>query len=209
MILFIDPGNRAQHHDALDQYFTLRKKVFVDRLGWVEGRDDGRETDRFDEMFNVYVLYVDEETGKVVGGVRLMPTTSDTLLHSVWPDMLDNRRDYRSPRMWEATRFCVDDEGFAYRKGNFINRATFSLCLAVLDFSAVNNITSIVAICEKQFFDMTQTYGVSAELISRKTDENGTDVCFGIWEASHDDPKIQWARHFMGTSAPSTVGMMA
>ena len=47
---------------------------------------------------------------ELAAGVRLMPTTGPTLLHSVWPDLLPDPEDFRAPTIWEATRFCVDEK---------------------------------------------------------------------------------------------------
>ena len=103
MIIYITPERRHRHTEQLRQYFALRKRVFCDRLGWVEPRHDRYETDRFDPCFNVYILCIDPDTQQVCGGVRLMPTTGPTLLHSVWADMLPEGNALRSPGIWEAT----------------------------------------------------------------------------------------------------------
>lgn len=208
MIIYITPKDRHRHRERLDQYFRLRHRVFCEQLGWVGGTADGRETDRFDSMFNVYVLHADDETGRITGGVRLMPTTGATLLHTVWPDMLPHKDDFRSPNIWEATRFCVDEKASS-RKANLLNRATLSLSLAVADFGHANGISNVVAVCEHYFFNMAGAYGPQAEIISTKTDENGLEISCGMWSTAGIKSMLAWSRALTGNAEPAIVREVA
>jgi N-acyl-L-homoserine lactone synthetase len=202
MIVYIEAAERQKNQQRIFEYFKLRRKVFCDHLRWVEPRPDGLERDAFDEMDNVYILNVDEYQGNVTGGVRLMPTTGPTLIHDVWRDMLPDPDDFRSPNIWEATRFCVDEASSASRKGSFVNRATLALSLAVMDFGAANGITHVIGVCERKFFDMASAYGADAEIISTKRDTNGVEIGCGIWSTSAELQTLEWARDFVGCRAP-------
>ena len=133
MILYVEMSDRNSHRHLIEQYFRLRKRVFCDELKWVDPVSEDMEYDDFDFMYNIYILHVDDCTGEVTGGVRLMPTTGPTLMHTVWADMLPDRDDFRSPAIWEATRFCADALASS-RKSNLANRITLALTLAVIDF---------------------------------------------------------------------------
>ena len=65
MIIYVPPGKRHEYRDELTRYFELRKRIFCDKLNWVEPKPDGLEVDRFDNLFNVYVLSIDDETGEL------------------------------------------------------------------------------------------------------------------------------------------------
>lgn len=201
MILYVEPESRARHAAQIEQYFRLRKAVFCDRLRWVAAGSDGMERDALDEEYNLYVLNLDDETGRVTGGVRLMPTTGPTLMHTVWADMLPQPETYRSPNIWEATRFCVDSTASS-RRSNLANRATLALTLAVIDFAQANAISHIIAVCESKFFDMTNAYCGEASIIERRVDANGTDICCGLWSAEMDRSRIAWAKQFIGGAEP-------
>lgn len=205
MILYILPGQRVKFRNEIDQFFKLRKKVFCDQYGWVEPRPDGREVDRYDSLYNVYILYLDPDTGVVAGGARLMPTMGDTLMHSVWSDMLPKPDAYRAKDIWEVTRFCVDDSSDSSRKGNFVNRATLALSLAVMDFGSANNINQVIGVCEKKFFDMSGAYGAHAEIISTRIDENGTEISCGLWATNNEKGTLGWARGFIGGVEPALI----
>ncbi len=209
MIRYIEMEERAGFRRELHQYFALRKRVFCDQLKWVEAKPGGLEFDEFDEMYNLYILNIDERDATVTGGVRLMPTTGQTLMHSVWSDMLPRPDDFRSPKIWEATRFCVDDASNRTRKGNFVNRATLALSLAVMEFGAANDITHIIGVCERKFFDMSGAYGAHAEIISNRIDDNGVDVCCGVWSTMNERSTLAWAKTFIGGAEPVNLRHVA
>jgi N-acyl-L-homoserine lactone synthetase len=207
MIVFIEPHQRLRHTIALNQYFSLRKIVFCDKLKWVDAKPSGLEHDDFDDIYNLYILNIDDISGDVTGGVRLMPTTGPTLMHTVWADMLPDPEDFRSPNIWEATRFCVETQ--ASRKQSFANRITLALTLAVMDFARANGISHIIAVCESKFFDMTMAYGDNAEIIDRRIDDKGTEICCGLWSADADRGNLAWAKQFIGGVEPVIVQKVA
>jgi acyl homoserine lactone synthase len=208
MIVYVEPEGRARHAAEIDQYLKLRKEVFCDRLRWVAPGTDGMERDALDEEYNLYVLHLDDESGRVSGGVRLMPTTGRTLLHTVWADMLPQPELYRSPQIWEATRFCVDSRASS-RRANLANRATLALTLAVIDFAQANAVSQIIAVCESKFFEMTNAYCGDATIIQRRIDANGVDICCGLWSAEMDRSRIAWARQFIGGADPVRLDKVA
>jgi acyl homoserine lactone synthase len=199
VIIHVEPRDRHRFGRELTEYYRLRKRVFCDQLNWVPAGSDGLEKDHLDALDNVVILSLDPETGSVAGGVRLMPTTGPTLMHSVWADMLPKPDAYRSPGIWEATRFCVDDSSGRSRKRSFVNRATLALSLAVLEFCDANGISRVIGVCEKKFFDMQRVYGTSADIISSKVDQNGTEIGCGLWDTgTQARASLQWARIFLG-----------
>ena len=208
MLHYVLPGQRAQYSDLIEAYFRLRKRIFCDKLGWVEARPDGLEADRFDTMFNVFILCTDPESGELAGGVRLMPTTGPTLLHSVWSHMLPSGDEFRSPSIWEATRFCVDEE-ISSRKRNLLNRTTLSLSIGVADFAQANGISHVIAICERYFFDMAAVYGNQAEIVSTEVDGNGLEISCGLWSTGKIAATLEWGRMMTGNREPAILKQVA
>ena len=210
MIVYVDETNRHAYRREMLEYHKLRKKVFCDTLGWVPPSDGGIERDVFDDHYNVVIVNIDETSGKVSGGVRLMPTLGPTLMHSVWGDMLPEPKAYRSANIWEATRFCVDDSANRSRKNSFVNRATLALSLAVLEFCDANDIDQVIGVCERKFFDMQRAYGTEATILATKTDENGTEIGCGIWETGPQARAgLAWAKVFMGGAEPVQLPKVA
>jgi len=206
MIIYITPANRENYKTYLNQYFQLRKTVFCDELKWVKSKNQKFEKDNLDEEYNVTLLYIDEESDTVVGGLRLIPTTGNTLLHDVWVDMLPERDDFRSPNIWEATRFCTNTNYSNNRNNYFINRIFYALILATLKFSSENGITSIIAVCEKKFVMMFSAFNAALEIISEKTDENGCELCCTLWSTEPEiQNKLKWAKYFLGEETASQL----
>jgi acyl homoserine lactone synthase len=108
-----------RHGTAFYDYLGLRKRFFVDNLGWNIPHDDTVEMDQYDNPKASYSLVVQD--GKVVGGARIMPTTATWGTHSymlrdavqgklidIPPSVLG--RDIVDEDMWECTRLVIDDE---------------------------------------------------------------------------------------------------
>ncbi|KAJ55422.1 autoinducer synthase [Actibacterium mucosum KCTC 23349] len=108
-----------QHGNAFFDYLTLRKKVFVDDLGWDVPHNADFEMDQYDTPVACYSLVMKD--GKVVGGARAMTTTatwgehtymlrdahSGKLAH-IPPEVME--RDIASPLVWECTRLVISDD---------------------------------------------------------------------------------------------------
>lgn len=206
MIIYISENERLLNNKYIDQFFIIRKKVFCDLHGWVAADASGREIDHLDSEYNVYILYVDENTDTVLGGVRLSPTTGNTLMHTAWVDMLPDKDDFRSPNIWEATRFCVDPESGISRSENFVNKVCLAIILAVLDFAGENGISSIIAVCEQRFLDCFSAFNAQPDIISKKLERDGCPVACVLWPTDEDYRKsISWARPFLGGTKPIKV----
>lgn len=106
MLHLVTSGNCNVYREELDRAFRLRHKVFVEEKGWTDlRRDDGRETDSFDDEHTVHMLYIEE--GHVIGYQRMLPTTRPHLLSEVMPELCEGERPV-GPNIWEWTRYCVE-----------------------------------------------------------------------------------------------------
>lgn len=107
------------HGSAFFDYLRLRKRHFVDALGWDIPHDEAVEMDQYDNPLAHYALVLSED--RVIGGARCMPTTSAWGAHSymlrdalrgqlpdIPPDVLAT--DIRTPRVWECTRLVIDED---------------------------------------------------------------------------------------------------
>jgi len=113
--------NMSQSHvygSAFYDFLGLRKRFFVDELGWDIPHDDAVEMDQYDNPQAWYSLVL--EDGEVIGGGRAMPTTSSWGTHTymlrdsvrgkligIPPEVLG--KDIAQPEIWECTRFVMSD----------------------------------------------------------------------------------------------------
>lgn len=117
----------AQHGDLLVSFMEARKRVFIDTLKWDVPTVDGLEFDQYDTPFAKWVVI--HEFGKILGGVRLMPTTArcgiySYMLRDAQLGLLDPiPRDVLfldapvDPKVWEASRLFITEEVTATRRG--------------------------------------------------------------------------------------------
>ncbi len=116
--IIFDFASLHRHGPAFFDYLALRKRFFVDTLGWDIPHNDEMEMDQYDNPLAHYSLVL--RNGKVVGGARTMPTTACWGEHSymlrdavngkladIPPRVLDG--EIRSPKVWECTRLVISD----------------------------------------------------------------------------------------------------
>ena len=118
--------NMHEHGDLLPKYLEARKDIFVDRLKWHVPNVDGMEFDQYDTPFCRWVVL--HEFGKVIGGVRLLPTTAKCGVYTYMlkdaqsGDLEDIPSDvlfFRAPvedGIWEASRFFISEDVPAKRR---------------------------------------------------------------------------------------------
>lgn len=148
MIIIIDGLNSHEHVKTLKDMHRLRARVFSGRLGWDVEIKDGQERDRFDDMDPTHVVSVDE-TGRVVGCMRLLQTTGPHMLADVFADLLDGEPPLRSSGLWEATRFCVDTERLGRGMGaNTISYVTSEVMIGAFEYAMTAGVSDAVAVID-------------------------------------------------------------
>lgn len=107
-----------QHGRAYYDFLGLRKRIFVDTLGWDIPHDDHVEMDQYDTPVAQYSVVL--RNGEVIGGARTMPTSAKWGPHGyMLGDAFDGKlggipadvvpEAPRSPEVWECTRLVVSD----------------------------------------------------------------------------------------------------
>lgn len=107
MIEAISGAQASQFPREMEAIFRLRHRVFVDRLNWVEGSEDGLERDGFDDLDPIYLLARDDR-GEIVGTWRFLPTTGPYMLRDVFRELLDGAPVPTHTRLWEGSRYAVE-----------------------------------------------------------------------------------------------------
>lgn len=166
--------NLAQLHQygtAFYDFLGLRKRFFVDQLGWDIPHDDNVEMDQYDNPKAYYSLVLRD--GKVIGGMRAMATTAQWGSHTyMLRDAVDGKligipadiipTAEVTPNVWEATRVVISDEVDTH--------ADRSLCLSlildgVVEQATAQGATEIIALCPPVFARTLRQLGYPAQLI--------------------------------------------
>ncbi len=107
-----------QYGPAYFDYLALRKRFFVDTLGWGIPHDDRYEMDQYDNPLARYSLVLQD--GEVIAGARAMPTSAiwgshtymlgDAVsgkLNTIPSDVIAEQ--ISSAKVWECTRLVIAD----------------------------------------------------------------------------------------------------
>ena len=135
-------SNSHEFGTTFFDYLGLRKRFFVDTLNWDIPHNDSVEMDQYDNPNAFYSVVVRD--GSVVGGARVMPTTS------AWGDhtyMLADAAagklsdiptqvlpsEIKTSQVWECTRLVISD--------SVCGRTDRSKCLSLI----VDGLASVAA----------------------------------------------------------------
>lgn len=89
---------------------VLRAKVFRDRMGWDIPVLAGMEIDGYDALEPHYMV-IRNDTDKVCGCWRMMPTDGPYMLKDTFPELLNGAEAPEHERIWELSRFAIETEG--------------------------------------------------------------------------------------------------
>jgi acyl homoserine lactone synthase len=145
MIEVIQSHRRGAFPAEMDAMHRIRKKVFHDRLGWDVSIIGDWEIDGFDALDGVYLVAKDDNA-KVVGSIRLLPTTNYNMLNDIFPVLLPEGGKIESPLIWEASRFSVDPDAEVPLTRNRLSKPTAELILGMNEFGRRLGLTHVVTV---------------------------------------------------------------
>lgn len=161
------------HGSAFFDYLALRKRFFVDALGWSIPHDDRVEMDQYDNPTARYSLVLDED-GTVLSGARALPTTAR------WGETSYMLRDAELGRipgiprnlmkggglttgMWECTRLVIAPEVTTMAD----RIACLGLiCEGLVDMAQDEGATELVSLSNLWLLRALKKLGYDAELMT-------------------------------------------
>ncbi|HEY8118949.1 MAG TPA: acyl-homoserine-lactone synthase [Methylophilaceae bacterium] len=103
-------ARREFRNEDLWEMHKLRAKVFKDRMGWEVPIMSGMEIDGYDAIDPYYML-VKEESGKLRGCWRILPTEGPYMLKDSFPQLLHGEVAPANRKIMELSRFAIESEG--------------------------------------------------------------------------------------------------
>jgi N-acyl-L-homoserine lactone synthetase len=192
MIKILTNSDRDKRADLFDEMYRARAAVFHDRLGWNVRVRDGREIDRYDtDEDSVYLLSLDDD-GNSIGSLRLLPTTSETMLCNEFAGFFDEPVNIRSPTAWECTRFCVHPSSMSEER-NGGRRVSSDLLIGLCELALSSGVEHIIGLYETHMTRVYRRIGWSPQPLAIARPEIGKLVV-GIWEVSHAAVETMQAR---------------
>ncbi len=133
MIRVIVPDSYAESIQLLEQYYELRHRIFVERLGW-KGLTSvsGREKDRFDEHHTIYALATDDSGENVLGGSRISHSMLPSLSSDVFPHLFSGVGSVpRSELIYDSSRAVLDLDNVNKADQEKVSEELFCGCFGV------------------------------------------------------------------------------
>ncbi|SLN54891.1 acyl-homoserine-lactone synthase [Roseisalinus antarcticus] len=173
---YVTFGLRDLHEygNAYYEYLALRKRFFVDSLGWAIPHDDQVEMDQYDNPKARYSLVIGDE-GQVLAGARALPTTArwgETTymlrdaqagqISGIPADLLNGQIVSKS--MWECTRLVIspDMRGMKARID-----CLDLICRGLVDVAEEQGATELMSLSNLWLLRALKSLGFDASLMSR------------------------------------------
>lgn len=202
MIYCINHKTIAHFGGAWVSQFQLRYRLLVDKQYWEVGRYQGMEYDQYDTPAATYLVWQDID-GVVRGSVRTVPTDRPYMLKDLWPDMIETMSLPNSLSVWEATRFCIDDD----LPVELRQRIKHELVCAFMEFGLKNDIQQMIGVMpmklwQKVFIDA----GWNIEFLGKeKKLDSGDVIVAGLMPISLDN--LARVRQTTGVGHPVLLTM--
>lgn len=166
--------NLHAHGNAFYEYLALRKRFFVDQLGWTIPHDSAVEMDQYDNPRARYSLVLDDD-GKVIAGARALPTTAEWgmttymlrdaqtgKIAGIPSDLLDGQ--IVTEGMWECTRLVISPEltGMKARVD-----CLGLICEGLVEMALEEGATELMSLSNLWLLRALRNLGYDADLMSR------------------------------------------
>lgn len=204
MIEVITPERHAESRWKLAEMYRLRHRVFRMRLGWNVRSQNGLERDEFDDMDPTYILAWNPD-GALVGTWRLLPTTGDYMLSTVFSALLEGASAPRDNGIWETSRFAVDGAACVGLGPHGISKVTSELFSALVEFCLAREIREVLQVYDARIARLLPRIGCSPSWESKKHRIDNTLALAGRFTT--DDEALERIRRAGGiTGDVSTTG---
>ena len=178
----IIPGEWRDHHPRLiDEMHKLRRNVFHDRLRWQVTVINKWEIDGYDALNPLYVVALDDDE-RVIGGLRLLPTTGFNMLNDTFPELLPDGERFGSPLIWESSRFTVRITGDMRTDAKVVSRTTAELLMALNEIGRAAALTHLVTVCDQAMYRLMSRCGLAGDLLGEPKVIGGVQTYALIYE---------------------------
>ncbi|HEX7986857.1 MAG TPA: acyl-homoserine-lactone synthase [Duganella sp.] len=154
----------------------LRARAFRDRRGWDVTVLGGMEIDGFDAIEPHYML-LREESGRLCGCWRLLPTDGPYMLKDVFPELLGGQTAPHDPRVWELSRFVMEGDSAA---GFGFSARTLRSIHEVIRFGHDSGITRYVTVTTTAVERMLRQAGLAVRRVGPAR-QIGVETAVALW----------------------------
>jgi acyl-homoserine lactone synthase len=165
-------SNRKRYKTLLEKYFQIRHDIYVKKRKWKAiARPIDIEIDAYDTEDAIYLLALDD-SARIVGGSRLVPTLKPHLLSEVFPVLVRGAAP-RAADIFEWTRFFVIPS--LRRRGKPSPVAGVILC-GLLEAGLRLRIRQISVVCEAFWPERLRALGWTVSVLGDVLDHPDGDI---------------------------------
>jgi N-acyl-L-homoserine lactone synthetase len=147
LIQLITPDCYGAFTEDLADMHRLRYRVFKERLGWEVETAGDMEVDEFDGLRPAYLLLRGRDH-RLLGCVRLLPSTGPTMLNETFPALSPSGRIEGSPDVWESSRFALDAHHDFEGGAKGVASPTYELFAGMIEFGLARSLTRILTVTD-------------------------------------------------------------
>ena len=172
-----------------DEIFKIRHEAFIERLQWEITSEGGMERDRFDDI-EAHHIAVRSPDGVIGGCWRALPTTSDYMLRSVFPELLQGEALPEEENVWEISRFAVR-KGSSKSVQGYMSSVTIDLVRSFGEFAERNGIKNYVAVTTVACERLLRQLGVSIRRLGEGNSlQIGKERSVALWIKVDDNLRV-------------------
>jgi N-acyl-L-homoserine lactone synthetase len=186
MIRIFNRNSRKQYPKDIDAMFRLRKRVFHDLLKWDVAVRGDWEIDQYDDANPLYVLSYSDQTGRLRGSLRLLPTLGPNMLDDTFPILLGGNPEVRDASVWESSRFCIDPQITQDRGSNQVTIAAAELMCGVGELGLSSGLSHIVTVTDVFLERMFRRMGCPGERIGEPHRIGSVYAVAVAWEVTRE-----------------------
>lgn len=180
----IFPEHYAAFASDLKEMHRQRHRVFVERMDWEVNSDGLEERDNFDQLKPIYLL-CRNGVGRLLGSLRLLPTTGPYMLPDVFGEILGDEPAPRSPYIWESSRFTIEMHDENMRSLAAVGRTTSLLFIAAVETGLALGWDEIISVYDIRIGRIMDRAGGKGLPLGRRTRVGKFTTEAGRWPVSH------------------------
>jgi len=155
-------NSMAWDEKTLNGIYSLRHKIFSEKLGWDVTSDNGMERDDYDDINPVYLVAKDDSQ-YVEGFWRLLPSTGPNMLNNTFQQLLNGDSPPNDPDIWELSRFAVLPRNSNSSEQITINPVTFQMIRSVVEYADKHKIKRYVTVTSVALEKLLKRIGIPVQ----------------------------------------------
>lgn len=184
MLIHLNAETSKYHHNLINQFYKIRKEIFVDRLNWDLPTQGDKEIDQYDHDHCSYLLSIAEKT--VNGGIRLTPSLAPNLTFNTFSEVF-NLPSYinRQRNLLEISRLGIIKTP-EKTTSTLLNKKTLEIFQGIIKFGLCYGYEKIITVTDIRIERIFKLSGWPIERISEVQQVGNTRALVGFLQINQE-----------------------